>query len=183
VIKNGGTPTRQHQFPIYTSRKKFDEACSRGLLKDISRSAEKVIRSLQPYTSETPDDTIFYVLQQYDNLDKHQLLLVVCTVARLGQKITIGENAEIKSKTGRMGKNPIIIGLGDPRPRKITKDGVVVFTIDLGEPAPELEAEAEFVPQVAFEKCGRAELIPVTEILPAMLQATANCVNALIGEF
>jgi hypothetical protein len=81
VVNNGGSPTRQHQFPIYTSPKAFDEACSRGLIRGVADSAEKLIRSVQPYTSETPDDTVLHVIQQFDNFDKHQRLLVVNTVA------------------------------------------------------------------------------------------------------
>jgi len=181
VIRNGGTPTRNHQFPIYTSRGKFDAARSRGLIHGISGSAEKSIRSVQPYTSDTPEDTVLYVIQQYDNLDKHQLLLVVTTFAQVGTQVTIGKPGErLQSISGQMVG---ITGFGAPAPRKITKDGAVIFTIDLVEATPEFEAKADIIPQIAFEKCGLVEFAPVIQTLTGLLQGTIHTVNLFASEF
>ena len=106
VLKNGGVPTRKHQFPICSTEKHFEESCSRGLLKGISPVAEKLIRSVQPYTAESPDDTVLYVIQQYDNLDKHQLLIVVSTVMAIGDQISVSPKKD----------GIAITGLGTPAP-------------------------------------------------------------------
>src|ERR1700674_58253 len=174
VARNGGTPTRQHQFPIYTSRKKFDEDCARGLINGVSGSAEELIRSVQPYTAKAPDDTVLYVIQQYDNLDKHQLLIVVSTVMAIGDQIRINPKKE----------GIAITGMTPPFPRKITEDGVVIFGIDLEAPATdsEFEAEADFVSQIAFEKCGRVELAPVIQTLTGLLQGTVHTISVFDGE-
>lgn len=58
-------------------------------MNGVGSAAERLIRSVQPYTAEAPDDTVLYVIQQYDNLDKHQLLIVVSTVMAIGDQITV----------------------------------------------------------------------------------------------
>ena len=173
VIKNGGSPTRRHQFPIYTSKKQFDDACARGILDGITDSAKTIIRSVQPYVAATPDDTVLHVVQQYNNIDKHQLLIVVSAIARIGNNIRIDAGD----------KNVAITGLGDPAPRKITDDGAVVFTIDLADPAPNFFAEADFVPQIAFDKCGRVKLGEVIRILTGLHQGTARTIDLFAKEF
>jgi hypothetical protein len=174
VKKQGGTPTRKHQFPIYTSAKKFDEACANGLIKGVSVSAEKLIRSVQPYTSKTPDDTGLYVIQQYDNLDKHQLLIVSCTVLAIGDQIAI--NPKVPGIA--------ITGMTPPNMRKVNENGVVVFSIDLANPATdaEFEAEANLVHQIAFEKCGRQDFAEITHILTGLLQGTVGTIDLFSDE-
>jgi hypothetical protein len=185
VIKNGGTPTRRHQFPLCTTTKKFIEARDRGLIKGVSASAEKLIASVQPYTAKPgpPDDTLLYAIQEQDNLDKHQLLPIVSTLAALGEQITIGEDPEIAATLGRSVIPPNIVGFGDASPRKISEDGVVVWTIQLAEPCPEFKAEAEIVCHIAFEKIGPGEFIPVIPLLVGMLQGTIHTINVFRDEF
>ncbi|MBI5318915.1 hypothetical protein [Bradyrhizobium sp.] len=175
VKKRGGRPSRKHQFPIYTSVREFDNARARGIIDGVSASAEALIRSVQPYTSPTPDDTVLHVVQQFDNLDKHQLLLVTSTVMAIGDKIRV--NPKVSGLA--------ITGMTPPYPRKITRDGVVVFGIDLAQPATDtdFDADADFVTHVAFEKCGRAELVEIISTLTGLLQGTAHTVKLFESEF
>ena len=183
IIENGGTPANNNQFPICATAEKFEQACNSGLIKGVSRTAKKLIRSVQPYTTPTPDDTILAVLHEYDILDKHWLLVVTTTVAQLGQKITIGVDEDIATQMGKTYKPPEIVGMGDPRAQKLTEDGVVVFTISLGKPAPHFKADANIDCQIAFEKCGRAQMVPVIPGLVNFYRGTVHTIEQFSEEF
>jgi len=183
IAANGQTPSRNSQFPICTTAQKFGNACSSGLIRGVAPSAAKLIEAVQPYTSPTPDDTILHVVNQYDIVDKHKLLVVVTAAVALGESITIGVDPKIAASPSRKGKTPAITGLGDPAPRKLKKEGVEVFTIRLAEPAPEFLAKATIVPKVVFEDCGRVKLAPVVRTLSRMLAGTRRTVESFAGQF
>ncbi len=183
IVKNGGTPYTNNQFPICLTTKKFENACKRGLINGVSESAKQLIMNVQPYTSPTPDDTVLHVINYYDIVDKHRLLVVVTTIVKLDEKITIGVDAKIASSTARQGKKPNIIGFSNPAPNMISKDGAEVFTIRLNEPAPELVAKANLVPQLAFEQCGHLKLVPVIQTLNGLLAGTRHTIEMFSGEF
>jgi hypothetical protein len=86
VIKSGNTPTRRHQFPICSTEKNFHDACKKEALKYISPSARKLITAVQPYTQPVPQNTVLSVINEYDNCDKHRLLVVVTTVVKIGSR-------------------------------------------------------------------------------------------------
>ena len=151
-------------------------------MKGVSNSAINLIKSVQPYTSGTPTDTVLAVVTEYDNFDKHRVLVVVTTAARIGQNIVIGENSEIARREPAP-KSPIIVGFSAPTPRKVTKNGEKVFSILLGEPAPQLEAKADFVIQIAFEKCGLIDVAPVIQALAGLIAGTKHTVELFAGEF
>jgi hypothetical protein len=149
----------------------------------VSASASKLIETVQPFTSPTPDDTVLSVVNQYDILDKHKLLVVVTTAVAVGNTVTIGVHPDIALSRTRQGKTPCIVGFGDPSPRKLSLQGVEVLTIRLSEPAPELVANANIVPQIAFEECGRVKLAPVIETLTGLLTGTRHTVESFSVEF
>ena len=184
VLRNGRTPTLTNQFPICTTAKAFQLACDRGQIKGVGASAAGLIEAAQPFTSQAPDDTILHVVGQYDNTDKHRLLVVVATIVRLGSTVNVGVDEQIlAARPERGGKPPAIVALGDPAPRELTRDGVVVFTIRLEEPAPEFTADAQFVPQVAFQQCGRIKLAPVVDTLRHLIAGTRRTVESFATEF
>lgn len=183
IVRNGGTPSRNNQFPICATANKFEDARNSGLISGVSQSAIKLIEAVQPYTSPTPDDTVLSVVNQYDILDKHKLLVVVTAAVALGDTITIGVDAKIAATPSRQGKVPNIVGFGDPVLRKLTKGGVEVFTIRLSESAPELVANANVVPQIAFDECGRVKLAPVIQTLAGLLAGTRHTIESFAGEF
>jgi hypothetical protein len=183
IVKNGGTPSNNNQFPICKTPKEFERSCNSGQIKGVSRSAKKIIRSVQPYTTRTPEDTILYVVNKYGILDKHKLLVVVCTVAQLGRELSIWPDLPIANRADRPGKAPKILGFSDASARHVTGDGVKLFSLRLAEPAPELHASAKFIAQIAFEECGLCKLVPVLPTLTRMFKATVNTVDSFQGEF
>ena len=183
ILKNGGTPSNKNQFPICTTVEAFEDQCKRGRISGASESAEVLVRSVQPYTSHTPNDTVLYAINDYNNQDKHRLLVVTTTIGQIGKNITIGADAEIAKRQDRLGKTPNIVGFGDPSPKQICKDGTIIFTINLAEAAPELTAEAEFVPELAFEQCGQVTNAPVTKVLSGLLAGTRHTLELFTKEF
>ena len=123
------------------------------------------------------------MVSQYDNADKHRLLVVVTAVAAIGRSMTIGTDKNISSSPERTGKTPNIIGFGEPGSKKLSKDGVVVFSIRLAEPAPELTANAPLIPQLALEQCGRVKFSPLIETMQHLLAGTRNTIEMFAGEF
>lgn len=130
---------------------------------------------MQPYSTATPDDTVLHVIQQYNNLDKHRLLIVVSTAMAIGDQITVSPK-----KPGLA-----ITGMTDPRPRRIAEGGTLIFGIDLAEPATDadFEANANFVSQLAFEKCGHVENAELVSTLKGLLQGTVHTISLFVGEF
>lgn len=183
VIKAGGSPTRKHQFPICDTADKFQKACNDRMLKGISPSAQKIVRDLQPFTGGKPHQSIFYVMHEFDIADKHRLLLIVTTVGKLDQEIVVDWDPDIAEQTGRTGQTPVIVGLGDPSPKRITSDGTVVFTIRLEEPAPHFKADAKLVPHLAFEHDSSSRPLPVITLLEGMHAATTKALHRFVGEF
>lgn len=183
VVHNREKPTFQHQFPICITEKTFKQACERGQIKWVGATAKKLIQSVQPFTSPAPDDTILFVVGQYDNADKHRLLVVVTAVAHLGNMITIGSDKVIAETAERKGKVPTIIGFGDSGPKKLSSDGVIVFSIHLAEPVPELTADASIIPQLALEQCGHVKFAPLIHTLRHVLEGTRNTIELFAGEF
>lgn len=183
IIKNGETPSNKNQFPICSTAKKFEEACQLGIIKGVSLSAKKLIMAVQPYTTPTPDDTVLNVVNQFDIVDKHRLLIVVSTVVKLGNEMTIGADAAIAATPTRQGKMPNIIGFVEPEPRKICKDGVEVFIIRLAEPAPEFVASAHLVPELVFEEFGRMKFALVIPTLVGLFYGTRHTIETFSCEF
>lgn len=183
IVHNKGTPSRNNQFPLCATETGFEQACNSGLIKGTSRTAKKLIRSVQPYTSTAPDDTILYVVNEYDILDKHRLLIVVCAVAEMGDVVNVGVNQEVLDRLGAPTKEVAITGMGVPRLRRVTKKGTIFFTIDLAKPTPEFEAKNDPIVQIAFDKSGRAKLQPVGKILSAMAAGTRDTIKRFEGEF
>jgi hypothetical protein len=183
VVRNGQTPTVRNQFPICVTEKKFKDACDHGQIEGIAPSAEKLVRAVQPYTSSTPDDTVLYVVGQYDNADKHRLLVVVTAAAQIGDTITIGEDPTVIIPPEKQGKSVNIVGLGSPAPKQISPTGEVVFSIHLQEPTPQLTADARLVPVLVFEQCGRVMGAPVTQTLTGIYHGVHNTIESFAGEF
>jgi|GEM_PF-1019915 len=183
VIHNGVSPTFQHQFPICSTEKAFKHADQRGQIKGIGANARRLIRSVQPFTTPTPEDTILYVVSQYDNADKHRLLVVVTSVADLGKTVTIGTkrvNSEIEEHKEKV---PNIVGFGEMGAKKVSSDGTIVWSIKFAEPAPEFTADALLVPQLAFDQCGRVKFAPLIPTLRNILAGTRHTIEVFAGEF
>ena len=183
VLNNGNEVRKSNQFPICLSKKAFEEACSRGQLKGITPSAKAIIESVQPYTTPTPNDTILSVVSEYDNADKHRLLVVVSALADVDERITIGSDPLIAAREGRVGESPEIVGFGPFGPKQLSQAGVPLFTIKLGKPAPEFTAESSVFPQLVLQQCGRVSSAPLVSTLQNILHGVGGTIRLFKSEF
>ena len=147
VVKHIGLPNNRIQFPICDTRDSFERALKAGVIKGVGSAAAKLIESVQPFTSETPRQTILYVLHQLDIIDKHKLLVVTATAAELGETIVFGDNAAMPKSP----KNPNIVGLGSPAPVLASPTGARAFAVQFKEPSPQVTVDADFEFKLAFE--------------------------------
>lgn len=111
------------------------------------------------------------------------MLVVVTAVADLGQTVTIGTNSAIAESVERRGKLPNIVGFGETGPKRVSREGTIVFAIKLAEPAPELTADAPLVPQLALDQCGRVKFAPLIPTLRNILAGTRHTIELFAGEF
>jgi len=178
VSVNGKTVEKRHFFPIYTAQKELRKACDKGAIDDISVSAQEIIRSVQPCTTPTPRDTILAVVKELNGIDKHRLPLVLATVGTTGREINLGgTGADIN------GNIPAIVGFGSAKPVEIGKQKTEFFRVKLATPTPDFYAKTDFTAKIAFAQCGLAKLVPLTDILPAMLAGVVHTINLFHSEF
>lgn len=181
VLQNGERPTHLHQFPICTTKKAFKNACDRGQIKGVGSVAKQIIESVQPFTTSTPDDTVLYVISQYDNVDKHRLLTVLSAVVDIGD-ITIDIDESIAISESRKEKKPNIVGFSGLGLKELRPEGTIVFSIKLAEPAPELTAKAPLAPRLTLEQCGQVKHAPLIPTLRNLLIGTQHTVEILARE-
>lgn len=175
VIHNGKTPTKFNQFPICITAKEFKDACKRRQLDGVSHSAKKIIESVQPYTTPTPDDTILNVIREYDNADKHRLLVVVATAVHLGHEVTLNSDGN--------GKTTEIVGFGDFEQKKLSKSGSTIFSVQFANPTKGVSVNGDVTPQLALDQCGRLKLFPLISALRNLLQGTQHTIELFTNEF
>jgi hypothetical protein len=173
VTANGSTPTDKHQFPICSTPEKLVEARRRGDFAGISASASTIVEQLQPYQTEHPTPSLLNLMREWNNADKHRLLVVVGGAAALGDRVTIEESDSAFS----------ISGMTPPHIRKVTDQGASVFTIFLGEPHETFRATAEFRPHVAVENVGSLECASVAEVVAKMIGFTRYIFLQFAQEF
>ncbi|MGB9381645.1 hypothetical protein [Candidatus Binatus sp.] len=180
VKKEGGTPSRRHQFPICTTCEKFKEACARGLIDGVPDSAKKIIKSVQPYNTPDATTSTLHLLSEWNNTDKHRLLLVVSGALPIPHHVHVGPYKDKSSTDARI---PTIIYLSPPALHRVTNDGVEVFRIGLQEAHPNFNADAKFFTQIAFENVANHGPMEVIPILAKMLQLTVETINRFEAEF
>jgi hypothetical protein len=175
VVQNGGEPTQRNQFPICSAERFFVDALRRGFLDGLSNNAKNTVRSVQPFVTAAPDDTVLHVVQEFDNKDKHQLLIVLSTV------MAIGDQIEVNPKKPGIG----ISGMSPPGAHQISDEGVVVFSLDFVDPVAEedFEADAKLVPDLAFESCGRVKFAPIVSTLRGLMQGVIHTIGLFDREF
>ncbi|HVX20663.1 MAG TPA: hypothetical protein VHB02_04885 [Acidimicrobiales bacterium] len=82
VIANGRTPRRQHAFPVYTSRKTWEDVRRRkdkSPLHGLHPDAVSLIEQMQPFNSTAPDPdrSTLAGIHAIWNVDKHRLVHAV----------------------------------------------------------------------------------------------------------
>ena len=147
----------------------------------MSASVERIIKSEQPFNNTTPDDTLFFALDELSVRDKHRLLVLLVAIARVGQRITVRSKPVISNERDGV-KNPEIVGMSIPKFGRVTREGAVVASCRFKEPAPEFEAETDFVPYVVFDKVRRTSLRPVTEMLSFLVAPAKRLLHLFAAE-
>lgn len=82
VLKAGGTPGRNTEFPIFNDRDIWTRDSSRDM-RGMTDAMKDMLKSEQPCFGPNPHrNMILWSLQEYGNIDKHRLLLIVtCSTA------------------------------------------------------------------------------------------------------
>lgn len=72
VLVNGGTPTKQTQFPIFDTSEKYESA-KVAAVKGMSDASKDAIDALKPYES---GNYLLWRIYRLNNIDKHRQLLL-----------------------------------------------------------------------------------------------------------
>lgn len=75
--------------------------------------------------------------------------------------------------------------MSPPAAHQVSDEGVVVFSIDFVDSVAEedFEADAELVPNLVFETCGRVKFAPVVSTLRGLMQGTLHTIGLFDREF
>lgn len=162
VVANGGEVTTRHQYPICSTPELYKDAVKRGNVRGLKKTTYAIIESQQPYTQKNPADTVLAVVQDFNNQDKHRLLLVTSSVAALHEEITVGSESSTASEGSK--KVPSIVGFKDFEPVALNANGVRIFSIQFAEPVVNFHVHAKPKFHVALMQCGavRNAVLPFT---------------------
>ncbi len=180
IVHNGETPTNANQFPIRTTPEKFEKACEGGAIEGVSRSARNLIKSVQPYSTSNAATSTLKFIHDLDNIDKHQLLNVICVCVGLPEvsEMTLGT----APRTGpKIGKNIYFSNVVPYPPVPVTNDGTKILCINLSKPEPDFNANAKLSPQIMLDVSG--EYMPAINVLTKMLKYTIRTIDSFGGEF
>lgn len=162
VVANGDQVTTRHQYPICSTPELYKDAVKKGNVRGLKKSTYEIIEAHQPYTQKNPADTVLAVVQDFNNQDKHRLLLVTSAVAALHDEITIGGEASTALDGSQ--KVPNIVGFKDFEPVALNANGVRTFSIQFAEPVANFHVQAQPKFYVALMQCGavRNAVLPFT---------------------
>jgi hypothetical protein len=89
------TPTHSHAFPISTNAKEFQRE-SVARLKHVPNTLVTEIEGLQPYNGRTPYQHPLFLLESFNNRDKHSLLPVGYGVVYKGKHLFDPSTLELR---------------------------------------------------------------------------------------
>ncbi|HEX2858712.1 MAG TPA: hypothetical protein VHP58_00680 [Alphaproteobacteria bacterium] len=164
-------PGRDLQFPLCDNPSDFQEKLRRKSFKGISEQGRALIEQLQPYNSQPdPHLSTFKALSEYNNIDKHRLLLVVSAAAQIGNTIKLGDDGKATGPT-------VIKGFGPPDEVMVTEEGTRVFTIYFDGPHPHANAQMEIKLKAYFAPV--PHILPKVEFISGLQLLCANVEDAL----
>jgi hypothetical protein len=149
LAEKNGVPHRSVQFVGRTKASDFRK--DRQALRCIGSAALQILEKLQPYHATSPLHSPLYVLTELSNRDKHRLLIAV------GARSTLGPALRAVEVPGVPIPDPPgfdVCGMSAPRVVAMTANGVVLFTVDLGRPAPHIAFEMDFDVELALIDAG-----------------------------
>lgn len=144
VISNGQEPTNRNEFPIFESETQYEKAV-RQKLKGVPASKEQLIRRYQPFNAAEPRKTLFWMLQQMNNVDKHRLI-VVCVPVMVG--VNPGHNANLPTDgpDGILGSFSV-----DTINHGMLEEGLVLARVKIrGRLGFDIEPTVELKPEIVF---------------------------------
>ncbi len=91
LVKDAGKPvTRNHAFPVCSQRTSWEGCLKKGYLSGVRPEEVKMIQKAQPYHIDNHRDHYLSALQKLDNLDKHQVLVVIVAAASMAEEVRLG---------------------------------------------------------------------------------------------
>jgi hypothetical protein len=181
ALQSHDTPHPNIAFPICRTEENFNAAIKAKKIKGISESAQAIIESLQPYRDtnwrNTVSDNPLRIIHEFSNTDKHRLLAVVVSAAHIRNEIYF---------SGKIADT--IIARVEPEQwadllLRTEPDGTKILTIRFKTMHPELQVNACFRHQVAFEQFGTHEIEPVIPGLIHLRDETIKAIKLFNGEF
>lgn len=180
IVEQGGTPTAASKFPVCFKADKFIKTCQNGCINGVSDSAVDIIEKTQPYHAVNPATTVLGGLTEWDNIDKHRLLILTVGIVTLGERINIGN-----AKNSPDDPELIIAGISTPDQMfgVASNEGVEILRLFLASPCPTLQVEPEVATQIALQIDGVSDYFEVIKTLTEMLQGTIGTVKKFRTEF
>jgi hypothetical protein len=182
VLQKSNVVNSKHAFPICLDEKDFKSPSTRKKIEGISGTAQVIVENLQPYRNSdwrnTRSDNPLSILHAFNNADKHRLLVVVVSAVYVTNTIHF---------SGKMGDTAIAQIVpeqwADLLSRTDDPDGTKILTVRFTKMNPELQVNAKFRDQVAFEQFGTREVEPVIPNLMLLRDATIKAIKLFEGEF
>lgn len=181
VLQRHTSPDFKVQFPICLRAEEFEAARKGGIINGISGSAQAIIERLQPYRNadwrNTVHDNPLRIIHDLNNTDKHRLLAVVVSAVHIPGQIYF---------SGKMADTAIAHFAPEQWGDELLRtepDGTKFLTIRFSKMHSELQVNADFRHQVAFEQFGTREIEPVIPSLMHLRDATIKAVRLFGGEF
>ena len=175
VRANAQTPGRHTQFPIFSDHTKF-KSTGLGNIKGVSASAENIIRSIQPYTRASPDDSALSILADLNNTDKHRTLVICVNAANIKQMLI--------TNTETHGYWPIkFTMLTEPQWICPTPNGDILCRIGFEPSSAQFEVQPKATCQIAFDKLGTKQIEPVIPSLFQLHDYVVQLIERFNGEF
>jgi hypothetical protein len=171
IHQAGHSPGRATQFPICTSRESYEEQVKRGRIKGVSPAAEKLIEQSQPFTNQTPNDTIINVVSILNNWDKHNALVISAAAAQVGQNIEIG------------GSGAEITAFANPEVIKFESGKADYFYIQLAKPEPSVTVTSSIDLKMAIEVNKAGTIAPLIEVMGELIAGIEGTIGLFKGEF
>ncbi len=181
VVANGCDVTTRHQYPICSSLDLYKEAVKKGNVRGLKKSTYAIIEAQQPYTQKNPADTILAVVQDFNNQDKHRLLLVTSSVAALHDEITIGGEPGTVPDGSQI--IPNIVGFKGFEPVALKANGVCVFSVQFAAPVTNFHVRAQPKFHVALMQCGAVKNAVLPFTMKQILAGVRGTIRLFEGEF
>jgi hypothetical protein len=181
ALQRHAMPHPRIGFPICLTEKKFEEAKKAGIINGISGNAQTIVEHLQPYRSAnwrtTASDTPLRIIHDLNNTDKHRLLAVVISA------VYVTNTIHFSGKMGNTAVAQIVPEQWADLLLRTELDGTKILTVHFAKMDPELQVNAYFRHQVAFEQFGTREVEPVIPNLMLLRDATIKAIKLFEGEF